>query len=58
MASMAYIWREGFLVGLIGGHGRAYFSGVGRYSLVKSYVRSFIIYSKYFAASDWLKSPG
>ena len=32
MASMAYIWPEGFSGGL-GGHGRAYFSGVGSYSL-------------------------
>ena len=27
MASMAYIWREGFFGGL-GGYGKAYFSGV------------------------------
>ena len=40
MASMAYIWREGFFGGL-GGHGRAYFSGVGRYSLDRTYVRSY-----------------
>ena len=39
MASMACIWREGFFGGL-GEHGRAYFSGVGRYSLVKTYVKS------------------
>ena len=34
---MAYIWRFGGL----GGHGRAYFSEVGRYSLFKTYVRSY-----------------
>ena len=41
MASMDYIWREGFLVHGLGEHGRAYFSGVGRYSLVKTFIRSY-----------------
>ena len=39
---MAYIWRRREKDnGGLGGHGRAYFSGVGRYSLVKTYVRSY-----------------
>ena len=40
---MSYIWRrrEPSIFGGLGGHGRAYFSGVGRYSLVKTYVRSY-----------------
>ena len=40
MASMDYIWRDGFFGGL-GEHGRAYSSGVGRYSLVKTFIRSY-----------------
>ena len=40
MASMAHIWREGFFGGL-GGHGKACFLGVGQYSLVRTYVRSY-----------------
>ena len=43
MASMSYISGAGArkIFGAFGAHGRAYFSGVGRYSLVKTYVRSY-----------------
>ena len=37
---MVYIWREGFLVGKVGMEERI-FSGVGRYSLVKTYAMSY-----------------
>ena len=43
MASMSYISGEGArrIFGALGAHGRAYISGVGRYSLVKTYGRSY-----------------
>ena len=43
MASMTYLARRIF--GGLGGYGRAYFSGVGWYSLVETYVRSYNSYS-------------
>ena len=38
---MAYIAGAKRIFGGLGGHGRAYFSRVGQYSLVKTYVRSY-----------------